>query len=74
MRTTVAIDDDIFAAAKELANTRGMSLGAALSDLARRGLRGSVAKTTHGNFPTFDVTAKTKPMTNEMVERALDDE
>lgn len=35
MRTTVTIDDDVLAAAKQFAEARGISLGEALSQLAR---------------------------------------
>ncbi len=38
MRTTLTIDDDVLAAAKQLASTRGLTLGAALSELARTAL------------------------------------
>lgn len=39
MRTTLELDDTVLAAARSLARTRGCSLGAAVSDLALRGLR-----------------------------------
>lgn len=35
MRTTVTIDDDVLAAAKQFADARGLTLGEALSQLAR---------------------------------------
>lgn len=35
MRTTVTIDDDVLAAAKQFAAARGLTLGEALSQLAR---------------------------------------
>ena len=38
MRTTLDIDDDILAAAKELAHAEGKTAGKVLSDLARRAL------------------------------------
>lgn len=38
MRTTVTIDDDVLRAARQLADSRGQSLGQALSDLARASL------------------------------------
>ncbi len=38
MRTTLDIDDAILSAARSLARARGISLGAAVSELARRGL------------------------------------
>lgn len=42
MRTTLDIDDDVLAAAKELARTRGTSAGAVVSSLLRQALSGSV--------------------------------
>lgn len=38
MRTTLEIDDTVLAAARSLARSRGISVGAAISELARRGL------------------------------------
>lgn len=38
MRTTVRIDDDVLRAARQLANSRGQSLGETLSELARASL------------------------------------
>jgi hypothetical protein len=38
MRTTLDIDDDVLAAAKELAELRGSTAGKVLSELARKGL------------------------------------
>jgi hypothetical protein len=39
MRTTLRLDDDALASARVLARQRGESLGAEISELARRGLR-----------------------------------
>ncbi len=39
MRTTIAIDDDVLAAVKELANTERKSIGEIMSSLARTALR-----------------------------------
>ena len=41
MRTTLAIDDDVLAAAKELAGAQHCSVGEMLSTLARKALRTS---------------------------------
>ena len=41
MRTTVDIDDDVLAAAREISRLRRDGLGRVLSDLARRGLQPS---------------------------------
>jgi hypothetical protein len=38
MRTTANIDDDVLAAARQYADARGLSLGEALSQLARTAL------------------------------------
>ena len=38
MRTTLDIDDDILAAARDLAKAEGKTMGEIVSDLARRGL------------------------------------
>jgi hypothetical protein len=38
MRTTVKIDDDVLRAARQLASSRGQTLGKTLSDLARASL------------------------------------
>ncbi len=38
MRTTVKIDDDVLRAARQLANSKGQSLGRTLSELARASL------------------------------------
>jgi len=41
MRTTLDIDEDILAAAKELARQKGITAGKVLSNLARKGLSSS---------------------------------
>lgn len=59
MRTTLTLDDDVYEAAKTLADGSGESLGAVVSELARRGLRPApVAGSGNGDdLPTFDVPA-----------------
>ena len=39
MRTTLAIDDDVLSAAKQLADQQHRTLGEVISDLARQALR-----------------------------------
>ena len=49
MRTTVRIDDDVLRAARQLANSRGQSLGETLSELARASLtRAAVGEYRNG--------------------------
>jgi hypothetical protein len=70
MRTTLDLDDAVLAAARSLSAESGMSLGAAVSELARRGLQPRVVD---NGFPMFDVAPDTPPMTPEMVREALDE-
>ncbi|MFU8832723.1 MAG: CopG family transcriptional regulator [Wenzhouxiangella sp.] len=44
MRTTLDIDDEVLAAAKELARRRGTTAGRVVSELLRRALTESVVK------------------------------
>ena len=52
VRTTLEIENDVLAAAKELARLDGTTAGKVISDLARRGLEGvkqkSKARTKNG--------------------------
>ena len=51
MRTTLAIDDDVLAAAKAIAEQEHRSVGAVLSDLARRALRRPPPPATRNGIP-----------------------
>lgn len=73
MRTTLELDDDVVAAARELAATSGRSLGATVSELARRGLT-PAAVDADGALPVIRVPAGSPPITPEMVRRALDED
>lgn len=55
MRTTLTLDDDVYAAARTLADTTGRNLGAVISDLARKGLRPTDARVRPGALPVFHV-------------------
>jgi hypothetical protein len=73
MRTTLDLDDDVMTAARELAVAERRSLGAVISDLARRGLTPARVE-TDGPLPVIRVPAGTPPITPEMVRRALDED
>lgn len=73
MRTTLEIDDDVVTAARELAAIERRSLGAVISELARRGLTPSAVE-SYGGLPVIRVPAGTPPITPEMVRRALDED
>jgi hypothetical protein len=72
VRTTLNIDDDVAAAARELAAGEGRSLGSVISELARRGLTPARVE-ADGDIPVIRVPAGTPPITPEMVRSALDD-
>lgn len=73
MRTTLQLDDDVVAAARELAAVERRSLGSVVSELARRGLTPDVVASDSG-LPTIRVPEGTPPITPEMVRRALDED
>ena len=73
MRTTLDIDDAVLDQARAIAQERGISLGAAVSRLALRGMRPDVRPNSTG-LPVFDVSVDAPVLTPEMVRAALDDE
>ena len=75
MRTTVAIDDDVLAAARALADRQQRSLGDVISDLARQGLaRNAVpAHKKRGDLPVLPRRADARPVTLELVNRLRDE-
>ncbi len=73
MRTTLEIDDEVVAAARELAAIEGRSLGSVVSDLARKGLTPAKVDSEDG-LPVIRVPAGSTPITPEMVRRALDED
>lgn len=74
MRTTLAIDDDILAAAKEIAATEGKSVGEVISELARNALRPTtVGLKSRNGLPLLPVRAGAPRVTSELV-RQLQEE
>lgn len=73
MRTTLSLDDDVVAAARELAVAEKRSLGSVISELARRGLTPARVESGTG-LPVIRVPAGTPAITPEMVRRALDED
>jgi hypothetical protein len=70
VRTTLELDDDVVAAARELAAERRRSLGSVISELARRGLMPARIE-SDGDLPVIRVPAGTPMITAQMVRRAL---
>ncbi len=77
MRTTLAIDDDVFMHARRFAREKRISLGAAVSALLREGVRAqqhppvsiAACKTPYGLLP-----ARGEVITSEHVRRLMDQE
>ena len=74
MRTTLVIDDDVLAAARELANHRGVPIGKVISELSREGIE-AAKRPTHrkGRVPTFAPREGAPLITNKAVLNALDE-
>jgi hypothetical protein len=73
LRTTLNLDDDVVAAARELAASEQRSLGNVISELARRGLTPARVEADDG-LPVIRVPPGTPAITPEMVRRALDED
>ncbi len=69
MRTTLAIDDDIMATAKYLAQREHKSVGAVISAMARRGIeRERLASSNQRNgVPLLPLRPGASPVTPELV-------
>jgi hypothetical protein len=73
MRTTLTIDDDVFGIAKSLAASEGVSLGKALSELARKGINKPPDFTYRNGLPVFRVREDSPIITSEQVKRIEED-
>jgi len=73
MRTTVNLPDDIHQAATALADLQGLSLGDALAELVRRGLKPSIGIDTRKAFPCFVLPGDAEPITLERTLEAEDE-
>ncbi|MFN0073581.1 MAG: CopG family transcriptional regulator [Chloroflexota bacterium] len=74
MRTTLDVDDDVLLAARELARQRGISLGKAVSDLARRGFPRPDELNVRNGMPLLPVKSPGTVVTLELVNQLRDDE
>lgn len=73
MRTTLELDDTILAVARAIARDENISLGAAVSQLAERGLRRGSSPPASG-FPVFAAPPGATPITVELVNDHRDDD
>ena len=76
MRTTLAIDDDVLAAAKHLAEREQRSIGDVISTLARQGLTRSVRsnKTERNGIPLLPSRKAAVPVTLELINQLRDEQ
>jgi hypothetical protein len=73
MRTTIAIDDDVLVAAKAIAHHEGRTLGAVISDLARKSLDRPQPRGSRNGVPLLGASPKGAPVTLEIVNKLRDD-
>jgi hypothetical protein len=74
MRTTLAIDDDILNAAKELAAIEHKTVGQVISSLARRALSPSESgRSTRNGIPLLPVRPGSPRVTSELVRELLEE-
>jgi Ribbon-helix-helix protein, copG family len=76
MRTTLAIDDDVLAAAKHLAEREHRSIGEVISALARQGLSRSTRsnKAERNGIPLLPSRKAAVPVTLELVNQLRDEQ
>lgn len=77
MRTTLDIDAVVLTAARDVAHLSRRSLGAVISEWARKGLEASRTPPStleRNGFPLFSVPPRTPPATTEIVNEILADE
>jgi len=74
MRTTLAIDDDVMAVAREMASIQRKSVGEVISILARSGMRPAPSNhPTRNGIPLLTVRPDSPRVTSELV-RQLQEE
>ena len=74
MRTTLAIDDDVLAAAKALAAQQNKTIGEVVSELARKALQPAKPALRYRNgIPLLPVRKGAKPVTMELINRLRDE-
>jgi hypothetical protein len=73
MRVTVNLPYDVLRTSRSLANRKGISLGDALAELARAGLKPAARLNTEKPFPCFVVKERAKRITLAKTLRAEDE-
>ncbi len=73
MRTTLAIDDDVLAAARALADQQDKTIGEVISELARKALMPTSAPEYRNGIRLFPIRPGAKIVTMELVNRLRDE-
>lgn len=73
MRTTLSLDDDVLLAARQLADQRGESLGAVISDLSRKSLTSTSKSATRNGITLLPVRDGARGATLDEVNRLRDE-
>lgn len=73
MRTTISLDDDVVKEIKTYAKSRDVSIGKAVSDLVRRGLRAPLRTRIVNGFHVVELPPDSPTVTSEDVKRLQDE-
>lgn len=73
MRTTLAIDEDVLAAAKAIARQTNRTLGEVVSDLARRALQPAAAQAERNGIPLLPRRRAGEIVTSDLVNSLRDE-
>lgn len=73
MRTTIAIDDDVLAAAKAIARQRNQTIGKVVSELARKALRPPIASAERNGMALLPVRRPDAVVTLDIVNLLRDE-
>ena len=74
MRTTLEIANDVLDAARMLAKARSISVGAALTELARRGVAARAPLSSRNGFAVFQIPAATPGFGPDEIAAAMERE
>jgi hypothetical protein len=73
MQTILDIDPDVLSAARKIAEQRNTTLGAVISELARRSLNPEPTSTTRNGIRLFPAAADALPVTPEIVKELFEE-
>lgn len=74
MRTTLSLDEDIYQAARALADASGENLGSIVSTLARKGLKVQESFAIKNGLPVFQVSADARVIPGGLATKLMGEE